>query len=175
MVFDTSRKKNDETDKPIEFKLGAKQVIPCWDQNLDGLCKGAKASIVCPSQLAYGAEGSPGANIPGFATLHFEVRARAALGPHACSMQPACVSSPPASSQFEIMGMKGKGAPKPNIFKMIDADGSKDITKEEIDAHFAKKGKPAPPAMFASMDANGDGIIAWEEFKGEKGRSKDEL
>ena len=73
------------------------------------------------------------------------------------------------------MHISGQGAPKLNVFKLIDADGSKDITLAEVEAHFKKKDKPVPAGMFKSMDPDGDGIIQWEDFKGEKGYSKDEL
>ena len=62
--FDSSR----DRDQVFETQIGVGQVIPGWDQGLIGLCKGAKATLVIPPELGYGANGA-GADIPGGATL----------------------------------------------------------------------------------------------------------
>ena len=67
-VFDSSFKRN----QPIEFSLGVGQVIPGWDEGIALLNKGAKATLIIPSDLAYGAAGAGGV-IPPNATLKFEV------------------------------------------------------------------------------------------------------
>ena len=67
-VFDSSFKRN----QPIEFSLGVGQVIPGWDEGIALLNKGAKATLIIPSDLAYGAAGAGGV-IPPDATLKFEV------------------------------------------------------------------------------------------------------
>ena len=41
-------------DRPLPFTLGKEQVIKCWEKGLKGLAQGAKAELVCPSDLAYG-------------------------------------------------------------------------------------------------------------------------
>ena len=67
-VFDSSFKRNE----PIEFNLGVGQVIPGWDEGIALLNKGAKATFIIPSELAYGSAGAGGV-IPPDATLKFEV------------------------------------------------------------------------------------------------------
>lgn len=67
-VFDSSYKRN----QPIDFTLGVGQVIPGWDEGIGLLNKGAKARLIIPSDLAYGAAGAGGV-IPPNATLKFTV------------------------------------------------------------------------------------------------------
>ncbi len=63
--FDSSYKRND----PAQFPLNG--VIKCWTEGLQKMKVGGKATLVCPSDLAYGDQGRP--SIPGGATLVFEV------------------------------------------------------------------------------------------------------
>ncbi len=63
-VFDSSEKGG-----PISFPLNG--VIPCWTEGLQKMKVGGKATLVCPSKIAYGDAGNRG--IPGGATLVFEV------------------------------------------------------------------------------------------------------
>jgi FKBP-type peptidyl-prolyl cis-trans isomerase FkpA len=65
-VFDSSYKRG----QPVEFPLN--QVIPCWTEGVQKLKVGGKARLVCPPDIAYGAQGRPPV-IPGNATLVFEV------------------------------------------------------------------------------------------------------
>ena len=68
-VFDSSFKRND----PIAFTLGVGQVIAGWDEGIALLNKGAKARLVIPAELGYGASGAGGV-IPPNATLIFDVQ-----------------------------------------------------------------------------------------------------
>lgn len=57
---------------PLEFPVGQGQVIAGWDEGLQLLNEGSKATLIIPSDLGYGDRGYPGA-IPPKATLVFEV------------------------------------------------------------------------------------------------------
>ncbi|HEV8629979.1 MAG TPA: FKBP-type peptidyl-prolyl cis-trans isomerase [Thermoanaerobaculia bacterium] len=86
-VFDSSIRRG----QPASFALD--RVIPCWAEALQAMKVGGKARIVCPPELAYGAEGRPG--IPPNSPLVFEVHllgigdaATAAPGKGAAEHQP---------------------------------------------------------------------------------------
>ena len=66
--FDSSLDRN----QPIEFVLGAGQVIPGWEKGFEGMKAGGKRRLTIPPELAYGSRGAGNA-IPPNATLHFEV------------------------------------------------------------------------------------------------------
>lgn len=67
-VFDSSLQRNE----PIEFPLGVGHVIPGWDEGIQLLKVGEKATFIIPSDLAYGSRGAGGV-IPPNATLIFDV------------------------------------------------------------------------------------------------------
>jgi FKBP-type peptidyl-prolyl cis-trans isomerase FkpA len=64
--FDSSYKRN----QPTQFPLNG--VIKCWTEGVQRMKVGGKSMLVCPSDLAYGDQGSP-PKIPGGATLLFEI------------------------------------------------------------------------------------------------------
>jgi peptidylprolyl isomerase len=66
--FDASWKRKE----PFQFKLGAKQVIPGWDQGVPGMKVGGRRELVIPAELAYGKTGSP-PTIPPNAPLVFVI------------------------------------------------------------------------------------------------------
>jgi peptidylprolyl isomerase len=62
--------------QPINFQLGVGQVIPGWDQGIEGMKVGGRRELTIPPDLAYGTEGSPPV-IPPNAPLIFVVDLRA--------------------------------------------------------------------------------------------------
>ncbi|TWI66153.1 FKBP-type peptidyl-prolyl cis-trans isomerase FkpA [Pseudoduganella lurida] len=65
--FDSSRTRGE----PIDFQLGAGQVIKGWDQGVTGMKVGGKRTLIIPAELAYGARAQPG--IPANSALIFDV------------------------------------------------------------------------------------------------------
>ena len=50
--------------RPFEFKLGKGQVIPGWDQGVQGMKVGGRRKLTIPSAMAYGARGAGGVIAP---------------------------------------------------------------------------------------------------------------
>jgi len=59
--------------QPFSFRIGAGQVIRGWDEGVKGMRTGGKRKLTIPSDLGYGAAGTPGGPIPPNATLVFDV------------------------------------------------------------------------------------------------------
>ena len=70
--FDSSYDRNE----PFDFTLGKGEVIKGWDEGLIGVCPGDKKTLVIPPEDGYGDQGA-GSDIPGGATLNFEVSVEA--------------------------------------------------------------------------------------------------
>jgi len=66
--FDSSVSRRD----PLDFSLGAGDVIKGWDEGIEGMRVGGKRKLTIPAELAYGDTGLAGV-IPPQATLVFEV------------------------------------------------------------------------------------------------------
>ena len=58
--------------EPIDFTLGAGEVIQGWDQGIRGMRVGGKRTLIIPARLAYGSRGA-GDAVPPDATLVFDV------------------------------------------------------------------------------------------------------
>ena len=59
--------------KPLEFPVGQGVVIKGWDEILQIMGNGAKATVIIPSALAYGASEMGNGAIPAYSTLVFEM------------------------------------------------------------------------------------------------------
>jgi peptidylprolyl isomerase len=59
--FDASWDRGD----PLQFRLGAGQVIAGWDQGVAGMKVGGRRQLVIPPDLAYGDRGAGHAIAPG--------------------------------------------------------------------------------------------------------------
>ncbi|XP_073955779.1 peptidyl-prolyl cis-trans isomerase Fkb14 isoform X2 [Choristoneura fumiferana] len=147
-----------DRDQPFTFQIGVGQVIKGWDQGLLDMCVGEKRKLTIPASLGYGDRGA-GNVIPGGATLHFEV---------------------------ELINI-GDSPPTTNVFKEIDADQDKLLSREEV-SEYLKKQMTAPEngemsediknmleshdklveEIFQHEDKDKNGFISHEEFSGPK-------
>ncbi|WP_306319230.1 MULTISPECIES: FKBP-type peptidyl-prolyl cis-trans isomerase [unclassified Streptomyces] len=57
--------------KPLEFQLGAGQVITGWDKGVQGMKVGGRRELTIPAHLAYGDRGAGGGRIAPGETLIF--------------------------------------------------------------------------------------------------------
>jgi len=145
-VFDSSKFRN----KPFDFPLGGGRVIKGWDEGLLDMCVGEKRVLTIPPELGYGTGGA-GNDIPGGATLKFEVE---------------CVR----------IGAAAEAEPEPNIFADMDADEDGFISYAEMEAWFKEQRNQdeIPKGLWENEDKDGDMKISWEEFGGPKGSAPGE-
>ncbi len=66
--FDSSRKR-----EAFTFTLGAREVIPGWDQGVAGMKEGGKRTLIIPAVMAYGSRGVGNGLIPPNSDLVFDV------------------------------------------------------------------------------------------------------
>jgi len=70
-VFDSSLNNPQTGGKPIDFQVGVGMVIPGWEEGIMSMKKGEKRTLIIPSGLGYGTEGS--GPIPPNSVLLFDV------------------------------------------------------------------------------------------------------
>lgn len=73
-IFDASREFHPQGHEPLEFKTGAGDMIPGFDQMVCEMKLNEVRKIVIPPELAYGDSGIPQAGIPGGAYICFDVK-----------------------------------------------------------------------------------------------------
>ncbi|SPP75372.1 blast:Peptidyl-prolyl cis-trans isomerase FKBP14 [Drosophila guanche] len=168
-----------DRDQPFTFQLGAGQVIKGWDQGLLNMCvgkcanrnilqrelmhnylhkfEGEKRKLTIPPQLGYGDQGA-GNVIPPKATLLFDV---------------------------ELINI-GNAPPTTNVFKEIDENADKQLSREEVSEYLKKQmtaveGQDSSELknmlaendklveeIFQHEDKDKNGYISHDEFSGPK-------
>ena len=122
------------------FPVGRGKVISGLDRGLIGLCRGSSAYIIVPPRLAYGRAGKPEQGVGPDTILRYDV---------------------------EIVDIRPAA---PNDFATIDTNGDWEIDIDEAREYFEGLGQVVDlDSLWKDEDANGDGYISWDEFKGSKG------
>ncbi|MDB5139944.1 MAG: hypothetical protein JWR12_1860 [Mucilaginibacter sp.] len=86
--------------KPIRFPLGVKNMIKGWNEALPLLTKGTKATLILPSSLAYGEQGSgPNGPIQPYTPLVFDLELVDVIHPNPNAPKPVATMPPMQSQQ----------------------------------------------------------------------------
>lgn len=83
--------------KPVRFAIGVKGMIKGWDEGMQLLNKGATATLILPSELAYGEQGYQ--QIQPFTPLVFDVELVDVVPPNPNAPKPAAPVMMPAQAQ----------------------------------------------------------------------------
>lgn len=83
--------------KPIKFAVGIQGMIKGWNEAMPLLSKGAKATFILPSNLAYGDQGFQ--RVPGFTPLVFEVELVDIIHPNPNAPKPSAMPTPGQQAQ----------------------------------------------------------------------------
>ncbi|XP_077997772.1 FK506-binding protein 2-like isoform X1 [Glandiceps talaboti] len=140
--------------KKMIFTMGDHFVMKGWEEGLENMCVGEKRRLIIPpGPMQEGDKGS-GAIMPGEGlTLEYE---------------------------FELVEVSDEAPepPKPNVFKHMDVDGDKHLSKQEMADFFQESGlgglkagetiADAIDTIFEQEDDDADGLISHDEFDGPK-------
>lgn len=126
MTFDSSRSRG----QVFRFTVGAHEVIQGWDTGLLGLCKGAKAILVIPPSLGYGAQGI--GPIPGGATLNFDVEVVTVEGQ---GRTPSGYGAPPPLTSVPPLLAPTRSPPPPLL---ATADGGWDFLPDALNGTLSR-------------------------------------
>ncbi|XP_071822300.1 peptidyl-prolyl cis-trans isomerase FKBP14-like isoform X1 [Apostichopus japonicus] len=136
---------------PFYFKLGDQKVMSGWEKSLQDMCVGEIREIYISGQEIDGHQNS-GAVVPDESRGEVFYR-------------------------IELLKILDK-PPTPNLFKKMDFDGDKQISKKEMKAFFSAQGlgglkeeeslDSAVENIFDFQDKDKDGMISHEEFPGQK-------
>jgi len=91
-----------DRDTPFEFLLGAGQVIPGWDEGVEGMRVGGRRTLVIPAEMAYGNAGSGSGSIGPDADLVFVVDLLRVLPPVDPADEPDVVLPDEAPTELVI-------------------------------------------------------------------------
>jgi len=92
--------------EPIQFVIGVDNIIQGWVEGLQLVGEGGRATIVIPSALAYGDQGS--GEIKPYSTLVFDVElVKIKPGKHDLSKKTGADATPPAISDLEANAATG--------------------------------------------------------------------
>jgi FKBP-type peptidyl-prolyl cis-trans isomerase FkpA len=89
------------TYAPIHIPIGQKKVIQGWDEGLMLLNKGAKATFIVPSSLAYGERGAGNGIIPPYTPIAFDVELVDIIKPNPNAPKPVMPTMPPPQAQVK--------------------------------------------------------------------------
>ncbi|MBS1527421.1 MAG: FKBP-type peptidyl-prolyl cis-trans isomerase [Bacteroidetes bacterium] len=93
--------------KPIRIPIGARGAIQGMDEGLQLMNKGSEATLIIPSKLAYGEQGTPGPEgVPPYTPLVFEVQLLDVVHPNPNAPKPAPPVINPAPVQPTKPGAK---------------------------------------------------------------------
>ena len=87
--------------KPIRIAVGVRSVIPGWDEGLQLMGKGAKATFVIPSSLAYGQQGM-GQQVPPYTPLVFDIELVDVVKPNPNAPKPVVPPAPAVQAQQPV-------------------------------------------------------------------------
>jgi FKBP-type peptidyl-prolyl cis-trans isomerase FkpA len=98
-VFDTNLDTSKGHDEPYPVTVGARGVIPAWDEALPYFGKGGSGKILVPAFLGYGAQGAP-PDIAPFSNIVFDI--------HVLDVKAAPPPSEEHNNQLHLPQKKGK-------------------------------------------------------------------